>query len=153
MPSKKNIVALTNEQRQILEKITKTGKAPASKINRARILLKADVNQPGGGWTDQAISEALDISTRTIERVRERFAQEDLDNSINSRHRGGKLQKRLDQKVESHLIALLTSPPPLGYSRWTLRLLAEQMIQQGHVKNISHESVRLLLKKMKLTLS
>lgn len=152
MPSKKNIVALTDEQRQTLEKITKTGKAPASKINRARILLKANVNQPGGGWTDKAISEALDISTRTIERVRERFVLEDLDKSINSRPRGGKPQKRLDNEAEANLLALIASSPPTG-NRWTLRLLAEQMVKQGYVENISHESVRLLLKKLKLTIN
>jgi len=152
MPSKKNIVALTDEQRKILEKITKTGKASASKINRARILLKANVNQPGGGWTDKAISEALDISTRTIERVRERFVLEDLDQSINSRPRGGQSLKRLDHQVESGLLTLIASSPPTG-NRWTLRLLAEQMVKQGYVENISHESVRLLLKKLKLTLN
>ena len=151
MPKKKNIVALTDEQRLILEKITKTGKASASKINRARILLKANINQPGGGWTDKAISEALDISTRTIERVRERFVLEDLDQSINSRPRGGQPLKRFDNQVESCLLTLIASSPPTG-DRWTLRLLAKQMVKQGHVENISHESVRLLLKKLKLTI-
>jgi len=151
MPRKKNIVALTDEQRLILEKITKTGKASASKITRARILLKADVNQPGGSWTDKAISEALDISTRTIERVREKFVLEDLDNSINVRPRGGQPLKRFDHQVESSLLTLIASTPPKG-DRWTLRLLAKQMVKQGHVENISHESVRLLLKKLKLTL-
>ena len=76
MPAKRYIVSLTPDERQTLEQLTKTGKAAAAKINHARILLKADVNHSDGGWTDQAISDAFNISTRTIERVRQRFVEE-----------------------------------------------------------------------------
>jgi len=76
MPAKRYIVSLTNDERQTLEQLTKTGKAAASRINHARILLKADINPQDGCWTDQAISNAFNISTRTIERVRQRFVEE-----------------------------------------------------------------------------
>ena len=75
MAKKKYIVSLTTEERETLEQLTTTGKAPAYKINHARILLKADTNQDGGGWTDEVISQALDISVATIERVRQRFSK------------------------------------------------------------------------------
>jgi hypothetical protein len=73
MPAKKYIVSLTENERQQLEELTKKGKATARKINHARLLLKADINQEHGGWSDRMISQALDVSTRTIERVRQRF--------------------------------------------------------------------------------
>ncbi len=76
MPAKRYIVSLTSDERQSLEQLTKNGKAAAAKINHAYILLKADVNHLDGGWKDQAISEAFNISTRTIERVRQRFVEE-----------------------------------------------------------------------------
>ncbi len=82
MPAKRYIVSLTEEERQSLEKLTTTGKAAARKINYARILLKADINQTDGGWTDNEISQALNISTRTIERVRQRFVEEGLEKAI-----------------------------------------------------------------------
>ena len=76
MPAKKYIDSLTENERQILQELTQTGKAAARKINHARILLKADINQNGGGWNDAQISQALDVSSRTIERVRHRFVEE-----------------------------------------------------------------------------
>ena len=85
MPAKRYIVSLTPDERQTLEQLTKIGKAAARKINHARILLKADVSHPDGGWTDQAISSAFNISTRTIERVRQRFVEENLENALTPR--------------------------------------------------------------------
>lgn len=87
MPAKRYIVSLTNEERQTLEELTKKGKAAAAKINHARILLKADVSHPDGAWTDRAISDAFNISTRTIERVRQRFVTESLENALTPRPR------------------------------------------------------------------
>lgn len=82
MPTKRYIVSLTREERQSLEQLTKTGIAAAAKINHAQILLKADVNHPDGGWKDQEISDVFNISTTTIERVRQRFVEESLDNAL-----------------------------------------------------------------------
>jgi transposase len=152
MPAKRYIVSLTPDERQTLEKLTKKGKAAAAKINHARILLKADVNHPDGGWMDQAISEALNISTRTIERVRQRFVEESLDNALNRHPRQSSQLRRIDGEAEAHLVALACAKAPEGYNRWTLRLLADKMVVLGYVESISYESVRQVLKKTNLSL-
>ena len=152
MPAKRYLVSLTDEERQTLEELTTKGKAAARKINHARILLKADLNQGDGGWSDQAISQALNISTRTIERVRQRFVEEGLENALNPRPKPSLKLKKIDGETEAHLVALACSQAPTGYNRWTLRLLADQMVVLGYLENISHESVRQVLKKTKLSL-
>jgi transposase len=152
MPAKRYVVSLTPDERQSLEQLTKTGKAAAAKINHARILLKADVNQPDGRWKDQAISEALNISTRTIERIRQRFVEESLDNALTPRHRHSLKLRKLDGEAEAHLVSIACSSPPEGYSRWTLRLLADQMVVLGYLESVSYESVRQVLKKTSLSL-
>ncbi len=101
MPAKRYIVCLTDDERQRLEQLTQKGFAAARKINHARILLKADVNHPDGGWTDQSISKAFNLSIRTIERVRQRFVEESLDNAINPRPRRSLKLQRLDGEVEA----------------------------------------------------
>ncbi|WP_430540942.1 helix-turn-helix domain-containing protein [Roseofilum casamattae] len=150
MPAKRYIVSLTEEEWQELEKLTKTGKAAARKINHARILLKADINQSGGGWKDSEIASALDVSIRTIERVRKRWMEEGLEKAINPRPHPESKLKKIDGETEAHLIALACSPAPEGYSSWSLRLLAERMVLLGYTPSISHETVRKTLKKTKL---
>jgi transposase len=152
MPAKKYIVSLTENERTYLQELTQKGKAAARKINHARILLKADVSQENGGWNDHQISEALDVSRRTIERVRQRFVEEGLEKAINPRPKNLLKLKKIDGETEAHLIALACSETPTGYSRWTIRLLAEQMVVLEYVESISYESVRQVLKKTKLNL-
>ena len=152
MPAKRYLVSLTDEERQTLEELTTKGKAAARKINHARILLKADIQQADGGWSDQAISKALDTSIRTIERVRQRFVEEGLENALNPRPKPSLKLNKIDGETEAHLVALACSQAPTGYNRWTLRLLADQMVVLGYVENISHESVRQVLKKTRLSL-
>lgn len=152
MPAKKYIVSLTENERQILQELTQTGKAAARKINHARILLKADINQNGEGWNDAQISQALDVSTRTIERVRQRFVEEGLEQALNPRPKHSSKLKKIDGEAEARLIAIACSEAPAGHSRWTLRLLAQEMVVLGYVEGISHESVRQVLKKTKLNL-
>lgn len=152
MPAKKYLVSLTENERQILQELTQKGKATARKINHARILLKADINQENGGWLDHQISQALDVSRRTIERVRQRFVEEGLEQAINPRQKPSSKLRKIDGEAEAHLIAIACSEAPTGYNRWTLRLLAEQMVVLEYVESISHESVRQVLKKMKSNL-
>ena len=102
MVKKKYIVSLTTEEREGLEKLVKTGKAPAYKINHARILLKADTEQAGGGWTDEAISQALEISVSTIERVRRRFVEQSLEQALGRKPRQKHKAHRLDGEQEAH---------------------------------------------------
>lgn len=143
---KKYIVSLSETERQDLEQLVTTGKRAAYTINHARILLKADRNQANGSWSDQQIKEALDISIRTIERVRQRCVEEGLEAALKIRPGGGR-KRKLDGEVEAHLIALRCSDPPKGKGRWTLRLLADQMVELDYVEHLSHESVRQVLKK------
>lgn len=143
---KKYIVTLTEEERQYLEQFTSTGNHAAYQINHARILLKADRNQPHGSWRDEAIKAALEISIRTIERVRQRCVEEGLEAALKCRPGAGR-KRKLDGDVEAHLIALRCSDAPTGRGRWTLRLLAERMVDLNYVDQISHESVRQVLKK------
>jgi transposase len=96
-------------------------------MNHARILLKADMQQEGGGWTDEAISQALDISVATIERVWQRFVETSLEMALTRQVQQHCKPRRLDREQEAHLIAITYSEIPEGHARWSLRLLAEQM--------------------------
>lgn len=145
---KKYVVDLTEGERQELERLITTGKHSASRINHARILLKADINQPDGGWSDSEISAALDISIRTIERVRQRFVEESLETALKRRPGRGSKRRRLDGDQEAHLVALVCGDPPEGRARWTLRLLRDQMVELKYVESICHETIRQTLKKM-----
>lgn len=145
---KKYIVDLSEEERQSLLKLATIGKHAAYKINHARILLKADINQADGGWSDVAISKALDLSTSTIVRVRQRFVEEGFEASLNYRRGRGRKQRRLDGEKEAHLLAIACSEAPSGRERWTLRMLADKMVELKYVESISYETVRQTLKKM-----
>jgi transposase len=147
MAKKKYIISLTTEERETLEQLTTTGKAPAYKMNHARILLKADTNQEGGGWTDEAISQALDISVATIERVRQRFVETNLETALSRQVQQQRKPRRLDGEQEAHLIAITCSEAPEGHARWSLRLLADRMVELEYVESVCHETVRQTLKK------
>jgi transposase len=143
---KKYIVSLSEAERQRLEEMVTTGKRAAYVINHARILLKTDRNQANGSWCDQRIKDALDVSLRTIERVRQRCVEEGVEAALAVRSGRGR-KRSLDGETEAHLIALRCGEPPAGRGRWTLRLLADQMVELGYAEELSHESVRQLLKK------
>jgi transposase len=152
MPTKKYIVALSPEERENLESLTKKGKTTTYKLNHARILLKADINQKEGGYKDSDISEALDISIPTIERVRKRFVEQSLEAALSRQPPIQTKPRLLDGEQEAHLIALACSSTPEGQGRWTMRLLAHKMVELGYVETISHETVRQTLKKTSLSL-
>jgi transposase len=147
MVRKKYIVSLTAEEREELEQLTTTGKVAAYRMNHARILLKADTNQADGGWSDESISQALDISVATIERVRQRFVETSLESALSRAVQQQRKPRRLDGEQEAHLIALACSEAPEGQARWSLRLLSERMVELGYVESVSHETVRQTLKK------
>lgn len=142
MPKPKHVVQLSDEQRDRLRKFTRSGKAPAREIAHARILLKADE-----GHKDAVIAEALEISPPTISRVRKRFALEGLDAALKHRTPSATKPRKLDGRLEAHLIALACSEPPEERARWTLRLLADRLVELGHVSGVSPETVRATLKK------
>jgi transposase len=147
-PMKKYIVKLTDEERNGLERIISTGKDAARKILHARILLKADESKEGPCWKDEQISEALEVSLSTIFRVRQRFVEGGTDAAI-SRHPGSGIRDpKVDGEREAHLVALTCSTAPEGQVRWTLRMLADKMVELEYIDTISHETVRRTLKKM-----
>lgn len=152
MPKKKYIVDLTPSERSELSKITNKGKTAAYKMNHARIWLKADINQEGGGWTDSKISESLNISRATIERVRQRFVEEGLESALKRKEQPNRRPKIIDGEKEAYLIALACSETPVGKSSWTLQMLADKMVELKVVEQVSIETIRQSLKKTNLNL-
>jgi transposase len=145
---KKYIVRLSSEEREKLKKIITSGGGPARMFTRARILLKADQSEEGPGWSDKKISEALDVTVQTVERVRKQLVEEGFEAVLSRREYTQKVsRKKIDGEVEAHLIALSCSDPPEGRARWTLRLLAQKVVELGYVDSISHEAIRQTLKK------
>ncbi len=142
MPKKKYIVTLTEEEKASFEELVNKGKNPAYQVNHGRILLLADTDQEGGGGKDLDISQALKISVATIERVRQRLVEQGLEAALNRKEQQNRKKRRLDGEKEAHLIALTCSSPPDGQGRWTMKMLAERMVQLGHVESISNETVR-----------
>jgi transposase len=149
---KKYIIKLSPDERDTLKKIITSGRGPARMFTRARILFKADQGDHGPNWSDEQISDALDVTVQTIERVRKQFVEEGFDAVLSRRQYTQKVsRKKIDGNVEAHLIALSCSEPPKGYVRWTLRLLADKIVELGYVENISHEAIRQTLKKTNLS--
>jgi len=143
---KKYIVTLTKAEKASLQKLISSGKASARKLTHARILLKADESECQG-WKDKEIASALDVGTATVERVRKAFVEESFEIALNGRPLPLKNPRKVDGKVEAYLISLACSTPPEGYSYWSLRLLADRIVQAEVIDSISHEEVRRTLKK------
>jgi transposase len=148
--AKKYIVTLTPAEREYLQQLTSKGKNPVYKVNHARILLKADTSQDGGGWSDSTIASALDISISTIERVRRRFVEEGIEMALGRHEPKARKPRRMDGEQEAYLIALACSEPPEGKERSPLRMLADYLVEWGEYERVSHETVRQTLKKTKL---
>jgi len=143
---KKYVVHLTDQERGELETLLRRGKAHTRKVLYARILLKANADGPDR-WTDERIAEALEVSTATVARQRRRFCEDGLEVALMPRKPGRPRRRVLDGRAEAHLIALSCSDPPEGRERWSMRLLADRMVELGHVDTVSHETVRRTLKK------
>lgn len=143
---KRYVVCLTADEREQIERLVRHGRAHARKLLYGRILLKADANGPDR-WTDEQIAEALEVSTATVARERKRFCEEGLEVALMTRKPGRPRRRVLDGRAEAHLVALSCSDPPDGRERWSMRLLAEKMVEIGHVDTISYETVRRTLKK------
>lgn len=145
--AKKYRVTLTEDERTMLTTLINAGTAPARMLTHARILLKADQAPGGPAWTDEAIRDALDVGLSTIARVRERFVEESIEAALHRRSPSRTRERLLDGREEAHLLALTCSPPPAGQERWSLRLLADKMVELEYVAQVSHETVRQTLKK------
>jgi DNA-binding transcriptional ArsR family regulator len=148
---KKYKVTLTAEERQHLSELIAAGKAAARKLAHARVLLKADQAPGGPGWVDAAIAEAVEVSQPTVSRVRKQYVEEGLEAALNRRSPTRVYQRKLSGEHEARLIALACSPPPSGQARWSLRLLADKLVELEIVDGVSYQTVRRTLKKTNLS--
>lgn len=140
------VVRLSAQEREQLTRLVSKGKAAACKIKHANILLTADADGPA--WTDERVAEAFSVHGKTVGNVRERFVLQGLEAALNRKKRQTPpREKILDGAKEAHLIALACTQAPPGRSRWTLRLLADKLVELQIVEGISYETVRQALKK------
>ena len=145
---KKYKVTLAAEERNSLQELIAAGKAAARKLAHARILLKADAAPEGPAWTDARIADAVEVDVTTVERIRQRFVEEGLEAALDRKKQDRPSRERkLDGEAEARLIAVACSAPPAGRARWTLRLLADRLVELEVVEAVSHETVRQVLKK------
>lgn len=145
-------VTLTKDERETLCELSSKGKHSSQKTLNALILLNCDKSE----WnvnhsTNEEISRILNISMRKIDRVKKRFVEEGLDVALNGKKRDRIYAKKVDGDFEAHLVALSCSEPPEGFASWSLRLLADQVVELGYIENISHETIRRILKKRNQT--
>ena len=144
-------VTLSEEERQKLESIVSKGKHRSQKVLNALILLNCDEGlYQQEKLTNETIARVLQISMRKIDRVKKRFVEEGLEITLNGTKGQRYYEKKADGEFEAHLVAMSCSKPPEGFSRWSLRLLADKMVELNYVDKISYETVRRVLKKTKL---
>jgi transposase len=144
---KKYIIELTSKERYELQTMVKNGRAAAYKIKHAHILLNADQGPEGAGWKDAEIAKAFHCHITTVENVRRRLVEHGLDAAIErAKHKAYKPRK-LDGRAEARLVAMACSKTPAGRNKWTLRLLADKMVELKIVDSISYGTVRNVLKK------
>ena len=143
---KQHVVVLSEEQRARLHTLIGRGVAPASVLTHARVLLKANQGEAGPGWTDATIGAALEVNPATVARVRMRYVAAGLDAAVDRKAPERQYRRRLDGEQEARLVALTCSAPPEGHKRWTLRLLADRLVELELVESVSYETVRQVLK-------
>ena len=146
MPAKKYRVKLSKEQQEKLEELTRRGSMSVRKYRRARVLLLADENSELGCKKDAEVARLADTSLATVHRVRRRFVEEGLKAALSEKDRPGK-PRTFDGKDRAAVTALACSAPPEGHARWSLRLLADKLVELEIVDSISHRTVRDILKK------
>ena len=150
MPTKKYRIRLTTDEQQELKALVSRGRTVAYKQTHARILLMSDEAREDGGMKDADISGALGVGLSMVERVRRRCVEEGIESALNRKKQLRRRQKRLDGEREARLIAMACGEPPEGRASWTLKLLADQLVECEIVETISTETVRQVLKKRDL---
>jgi transposase len=144
---KKYPVILTQTEREQLKDLIAAGTAPARKLTHARILLKADQSPQGPAWVDEEVADAVEVSQPTVSRVRKQYFEEGMEAALNRRPPNREYHRKLDGEQEARLVALACSEPQEGQARWSLRLLADRMVELEVVEEISYQTVRRTLKK------
>jgi len=142
MRQTKYAVSLTEAERAQLRTLVGSGIAPARMLTRARILLKADQGEGGAAWADAAIAGALDVHPTTVARVRRQVVEQGLEGALERKRPDRVYARTFDGAAEAHLVAVACSTPPGGRERWTLRLLADEMVRLDVVETVSYETVR-----------
>jgi len=149
---KRYTVTLSREEREELLKIISSGKHQSQRVINALILLNTDEGEyQENSQTNNSISKMLMISERKVERVKKRFVEEGLEIGLKGRDSTRCYEKKIDGDFEAHLIALSCGETPEGYARWTLRLLADKVVELGYIDEVSHETIRQILKKTNLS--
>lgn len=143
---KKYVVELTSEERKQLKELVKKGKVAGYKIRHAQMLLKADQGKQDPGWQDKQIAEAFGAHLTTVERLRKRFVEQGLEAAL-ERNKRQNYTRKLDGDAEARLIAIACSKAPEGRNEWSLRLLADRLVELSVVDSISHMTVSRTLKK------
>ncbi len=145
---KKYVVRLSGEERAQLEALIGKGKSAARRLTKARILLKADVSQVGGGWSDIEIVRALEVSICLVQRTRRQLVEQGLEAALNRKLRAtSAVTPIFDGETQAKLTALACSTPPQGYARWSLRLLEQKVVELGIVERASDSTIGRVLKK------
>ncbi len=144
---KKYPVILSDTERDELKRLIAAGTSTARKLAHARILLKADESPEGDGWVDERVADAVEVSQPTVARVRRQYFEEGLQAALNRRPPKREYHRKLDGEQEARLVAMACSEPPGGQARWSLRLLADRLVELEIVENISYQTVRRTLKK------
>ena len=151
MPSLKYVIELSSQDKAELIDIVTKGKRPARTILRANILLASDRGSERY-MTVSEISKAYHITPTTVQTVRTSYCEKGLEATINRKKRETPpVPAKVTGEVEAHVIALACGEPPEGYSRWTLRLLADKTVELGYIESISHVTISTILKKMNLS--
>ncbi len=150
---KKYIVELTTEERSQLQQVIQAERMAAHKRQHARMLLKLDESPHGPGWSDAKVAEAFDCTPRKAERLRRRLVERGFEGVLEHGNRGVHKARKFDGVAEAHLIALACGNAPEGRNRWTVRLLAEQMVALGYVDSCGKSTVHDTLKKTNLSLT
>ena len=145
--AKKYRVRLTTDEQEELKALVSRGRTAAYKQTHARILLMSDESRADGGMTDAGISSALGVGLSMVERVRRRCVEDGIESALNRKKQLRRRQKRLDGEGEAGLIAMACGEPPDGRASWTLKLLADRLVECEIVETISTETVRRALKK------
>ena len=150
---KKYIVTLTEDEREALVILTSKGKHKSQKILNALILLGCDESKfQEKHLIGKEIARVLNVSMKKIDRIKKRFLEEGLDIALSGRKASRIYEKKADGDFEAHLVALSCSNPPEGFTRWSLRLLADKVVELDYINSVSHETIRRVLKKTKLSL-
>jgi len=151
---KKYVVKLSDDERQKLRELIRTGKRSAQQLMKARILLKADASAAGEGWSDSQIVQALDTSLATVCRTRQQLVEEGFEAVLTRKHSPASARPRIfDGEKEAKLIALACSAPPPGRAKWTLQLLEEKVVELNIVERASDNTIGRTLKKIALNLT